>query len=81
MDMPVGVHPRAESGVAQHLDRPPFEDAGTDSSEDVGAARAFDHHRLNPGAMQHMGEECAGGSGTDDDHLRVDCHPMVLHDC
>ena len=76
VDLALGVHPGADPGVAQEVHRPPLQHAGADAAEDVLAALAFEHDAVDTGAIEEVGEQRSGGSGTDDRHLCPQPDPL-----
>ena len=74
MRHPFGIHPLADTGLAQRLDRAVLEHAGAHPCLDVGAVATFQHDRLDALQVQQLRQHEAGRSGADDRHLGA--HPV-----
>ena len=66
VDVALGVHPLADAGAAQHLDRAPLEHAGADARQHVLAALAFDDDALDARLVQNQRQQRSGGPRPDD---------------
>jgi hypothetical protein len=62
----LAVHALAETAVAEEAGDAVFHDARALAGLDVGAVPRFQHHRLDAGQVQQVGEQEAGGPCSDD---------------
>ena len=69
MDEPFPVHPLADAGLPQDLDRAVLQHAGPDAPLDPGAALALDDDRVDAGEVEQAREEKSGGACPDDADL------------
>jgi hypothetical protein len=67
--MPLALEARGKAVLAQDIDRPWFQDTGTDAAKDVAARVALKHHALHTLPVQQLGEQQPGGPAADDGDL------------
>jgi hypothetical protein len=70
------MQPLGYAGAFEHLHRSLFENAGTDSAFDMGAAALFEDDVFDSRPMEKLRQQKAGWPGADDDDLRS--HPPTL---
>jgi hypothetical protein len=67
---PLALQARADTGVAQQVDRPLLEHAGADAVLDVVAAPTLEDDAVDPGELEQPRERQACRAGADDPDLR-----------
>ena len=69
MRVAFAVHALAQSHRAQQLDRARLQHAGADPPQHVRTALPLQHDRVDPLAIEHVGEQQPGRPAADDRHL------------
>ena len=67
--MPLAIHARAKSDLAQKRDGAGLQHAGANPRQHVGAALPFQHDAVDAVAMENMRQKQAGRTTADDRHL------------
>ena len=71
VDQGLAVHPLAEAGLVEDVDRPLFQHAGADAVLDVLPAAVLDDNRLDAFAREQVREQEPGRPRPHDSHLRA----------
>ena len=67
------LHPLADAGFGEEIDRALLEHAGAHAMLDVVAVAALEHDRLDAGAVQQMRQHESRGTRAEDAYLRCVC--------
>ena len=71
VDEALAAHALPDAGLVEQLGDVVLEDAGPDPRLDVLAAAALEDHRVDPLAVEQLGERQARRTGADDPDLRA----------
>ena len=71
MDDPLALHPPAHAGLRQQVGGPLLEHARANARLDVVSAAVLDHDRIDPLAVEQVGERQPGRPRADDPDLRA----------